>query len=149
VHAFQNDLTRVATLLIDPERWDSPRMYHGVFDKPQNHHVITHTKGDEAKDKLAKIDLFHMQFYAHVVERLKATGLLDSTTLVMGSGISDGDSHNYGDLQVLIAGGGWKRGHFHFDGDRPLADLWLTMAQSAGVKQQRFADSTKPLTELS
>ena len=148
VHAFQNDLTRVATLLIDPERWDSPRMYHGVFDKPQNHHVITHTKGDEAKDKLAKIDLFHMQFYAHVVQRLKATGLLDSTTLVMGSGISDGDSHNYGDLQVLIAGGGWKRGHFHYEGKRPLADLWLTMAQQAGVKQERFADSTGILSDI-
>jgi hypothetical protein len=148
VHAFQNDLTRVATLLIDPERWDSPRMYHGVFDKPQNHHVITHTKGDEAKDKLAKIDLFHMQFYAHVVERLKATNLLDSTTLVMGSGISDGDQHNYADLQVLIAGGGWKRGHFHYEGKRPLADLWLTMAQQAGVKQDRFADSTGVLQTL-
>lgn len=148
VHAFQNDLTRVATLLIDPERWDSPRMYHDVFDKPQNHHVITHTKGDEAKEKLAKIDLFHMQFYAHVVAQLKAANLLDSTTLVMGSGISDGDQHNYGDLEVLIAGGGWKRGHFHYEGKRPLADLWLTMAQQAGVKQERFADSTGALKEL-
>jgi hypothetical protein len=148
VYAFQNDLTRVATLLIDPERWDSPRMYHDVFDKPQNHHVITHTKGDEAREKLAKIDLFHMQFYAHVVERLKATQLLESTTLVMGSGISDGDSHNYGDLQVLVAGGGWKRGHFHYEGKRPLADLWLTMTRQAGGQQVRFADSTGTLSEL-
>jgi len=148
VHAFQNDLTRVATLMIDPERWDSPRMYHDVFDKPQNHHVLTHTKGDEAKAKLAQIDRFHMEFYAHVVERLKATQLLDSTTLVMGSGISDGDKHNYADLEVLIAGGNWKRGHFHYEGKRPLADLWLTMAQSAGVKQERFADSTGTLKEL-
>ncbi len=148
VHAFQSDLTRVATLLIDPERWDSPRMYHGLFDKPQNHHVLTHTKGDEAKDKLAKIDRFHMEFYAYVVGRLKETKLLDSTTLVMGSGISDGDSHNYGDLQVLIAGGGWKRGHFHYEGKRPLADLWLTMAQQAGVKHERFADSTGILSEI-
>jgi hypothetical protein len=148
VHAFQNDLTRVATLMIDPERWDSPRMYHDIFDKPQNHHVLTHTKGDEAKAKLAQIDRFHMEFYAHVVERLKATGLLDSTTLVMGSGISDGDQHNYADLEVLIAGGGWKRGHFHYEGKRPLADLWLTMAQSAGLKQERFADSTGTLREI-
>jgi hypothetical protein len=91
------------------------------------------------------IDRYHMEFYAHVIERLKATNLLDSTTLVMGSGISDGDQHNYADLQVLIAGGGWKRGHFHHEGKRPLADLWLTMAQQAGVKQERFADSTGPL----
>jgi hypothetical protein len=146
--AFQNDLTRMATLVIDPERWDSPRMYHGLFDKPQNHHVLTHTKGDEAKAAVAKIDRFHVEFYAHVVERLKATNLLDTTTLVMGSGISDGDQHNYADLQVLIAGGSMKRGHFHFEGKRPLADLWLTLAQQAGVKQDRFADSTGTLAEL-
>ena len=149
VHAFQNDLTRVATLMIDPERWDSPRMYHDLFDKPQNHHVLTHTKGDDAKDKLAQIDRFHMEFFAHVVERLKATQLLDSTTLIMGSGISDGDKHNYADLEVLMAGGGWRRGHFHYEGQHPLADLWLTMAKSAGVKQERFADSTGALNELS
>lgn len=148
VLAFQNDLTRVATLVIDPERWDSPRMFHGLFDKPQNHHVLTHTKGDEAKAAVAKIDRFHVEFYAHVVQRLKATGLLDSTTLVMGSGISDGDQHNYADLEVLIAGGGWKRGHFHYEGKRPLADLWLTMAQSAGVELERFADSAGMLQEL-
>jgi hypothetical protein len=148
VLAFQNDLTRVATLVIDPERWDSPRMFHGLFDKPQNHHVLTHTKGDEAKAAVAKIDRFHVEFYAHIVERLKATGLLDSTTLVMGSGISDGDQHNYADLEVLIAGGGWKRGHFHYEGKRPLADLWLTMAQSAGVKRERFADSTGAIAGL-
>lgn len=148
VLAFQNDLTRVATLVIDPERWDSPRMFHGLFDKPQNHHVLTHTKGDEAKAAVAKIDSFHVDFYAHVVERLRATGLLDSTTLVMGSGISDGDQHNYADLEVLIAGGGWKRGHFHYEGKRPLADLWLTIAERAGVQRERFADSTGTLKEL-
>jgi hypothetical protein len=149
VHAFALDLTRVATLVVDPERWDSPRMFHGVFDKPQNHHVLTHTKGDEAKEKLTQIDRFHMAFFAHVVGRLKASGLLDSTTLVMGSGISDGDSHNYADLQVLLAGGALKRGHFHFEGRRPLADLWFTLAQRAGVKRERFADSTGALKELS
>ena len=148
VHAFQNDLTRVATLLIDPERWDSPRMYHDVFDKPQNHHVLTHTKGEEAKAKLAQIDRFHFEFYAHVVQRLKEVNLLDSTTLVMGSGISDGDSHNYADLEVLIAGGGWKPGHFHYEGKRPLADLWLTLAHRAGVRLERFADSTGTIAGL-
>jgi len=153
VHAFALDLTRVATLIVDPERWDSPRLFHGVFDKPQNHHVLTHTKGEEAKEKLTLIDRFHVAQFAYVVERLKAIRegdgtLLDRTTLVMGSGISDGDSHNYADLQVLMAGGSWKRGHFHFEGKKPLADLWLTVARQAGVKRDRFADSTGVLSTL-
>jgi hypothetical protein len=148
VHAFENDLTRVATLVIDPERWDSPRMYHDLFDKPQNHHVLTHSKEEDAKEKLVQIDRFHMEFYAYLFQRFKAAGLLERTTLVMGSGISDGDQHNYADLQVFVAGNQWRRGHFHFEGKRPLADLWLAMAQKAGVRRERFADSTSPLQEL-
>lgn len=148
IHAFQNDLTRVATLVVDPERWDNPRLYDGIFDKPQNHHVLTHTRGADAKAMLAQIDRFHMEFFAYFTQRLKATGLLDSTTLVMGSGISDGDQHNYADLEVLIAGGDWKRGHFHYEGQRPLADLWLTMLKSTGQSRQRFADSKGILAEI-
>ncbi|MEQ1852615.1 MAG: DUF1552 domain-containing protein [Chthoniobacteraceae bacterium] len=153
VLAFQNDLTRVAPLVVDPERWDSPRMFHGLFDKPQNHHVLTHTKGDEARATVAKIDRFHVEFYAHVIKRLSEIRegertLLDSTTLVMGSGISDGDRHDYADLQVLLAGGGMRPGHIHYAGKRPLADLWLTLARRAGVKAERFADSTGSLAEV-
>lgn len=153
VLAFQQDLTRVATLVVDPERWDSPRMFHDVFDKPQNHHVLTHTKGAEARAAITRIDRFHIEFYAHVVARLKSIRegdrtLLDSCVLAMGSGISDGDSHNYRDLQVLLAGGPLQRGHLRYDGDRPLADLWLTLAREGGVRRERFADSTGPLREL-
>lgn len=157
VLAFQHDATRVATLVIDPERWDSPRMYHGLFDKPQNHHVLTHTKGDEAKAALTKIDRFHVEFFAYVVERLAAIRegegtLLDACCVAMGSGLSDGDSHNYNDLEVLLAGraGGCisPGRHLHYEGKRPLADLWLTLLQQMGEGTQRFADGTKHLTEL-
>ena len=156
--AFQQDLTRVVTLVVDPERWDSPRMYHDLFDSPQNHHVLTHTKGDEAKEKLARIDRFHVEFYADVVRRLAAIPegdgtLLDSCCVAMGSGLSDGDSHNYRDLQVLLAGraaGAVAPGrHLHYEGHRPLADLWLTLGKIGGMKQTRFADSTALLDELS
>ena len=157
VHAFQNDLTCVASLIVDPERWDSPRMFHGVFDKPQNHHVLTHTKGDEAKAALTKIDRFHAGLFAHVVERLRGIRegdgpLLDSCCVVMGSGLSDGDQHKYSDLEVLLAGragGALQPGaHHHFAGEVPLVNLWLTLAQSAGVKRDRFADSTGAISQI-
>ena len=154
VHAFRLDLTRVATLVVDPERWDSPRMFHGVFDYPQNHHVLTHTKGDEAKAKITEIDRFHVALYADVIEQLQAIPegdgtLLDSCCIAMGSGISDGDKHNYADLQVLLAGGLTPHvGHLHYPGRRPLAYLWLTLAETAGVSIERLADSTGTLKEL-
>ena len=128
-------------------------MFDGIFDKPQNHHVLTHTKGDEAKEKLTQIDRFHVAQFASLVEKLKGIPasqgtLLDHCTVVMGSGISDGDSHNYADLQVLLAGGPVKRGHFHYEGQRPLADLWLSLAHQAGAKRERFADSTGTLKTI-
>jgi hypothetical protein len=155
--AFQQDLTRVASLVVDPERWDSPRMFHGIFDKPQNHHVLTHTKTQEAKDAITRIDRFHIDFYARVLRKMKAVkegegNLLDHSMVVMGSGISDGDLHRYSNLQVLLAGkaGGALQsiGLKQYDGERPLADLWLTLAQAAGIQTKRFADSTKPLKEI-
>jgi hypothetical protein len=155
VHAFRLDLTRVATLVIDPERWDSPRMFDGVFDSPQNHHVLTHTKGAEAKAKITQIDRFHVSLYAYVVEQLahisegQGISLLDRCCIVMGSGISDGDKHNYADLQVLLAGGLIKPvGFKQYAGRRPLADLWLTLAQRAGIELNRLADSTGVMDDV-
>jgi hypothetical protein len=78
--------------------------------------------------------------------------LLDSSCVVMGSGLSDGDSHKYSDLEVLIAGrsgGALQPGaHHHFSGQVPLANLWLTLAHAAGVKRERFADSTGIIPQI-
>lgn len=135
-----------------------PADWEAVLKSPQNHHVLTHTKGDEAKEKLARIDRFHVEFYADVVRRLAAVPegdgtLLDSCCIAMGSGLSDGDSHNYRDLQVLLAGGAagacTPGRHLHYAGNRPLSDLWLTLGKVGGMKQTRFADSTGLLGELS
>ena len=68
------------------------------------------------------------------------------------SGLSDGDAHKYSDLEVLLAGragGALAPGaHHHFAGEVPLANLWLTLAQSAGVKRERFADSTGAINQV-
>ena len=155
--AFQQDLTRVATLVIDPERWDTPRMYHGVFDSPQNHHVLTHTKGDEAKETLKQIDRFHVAQFAHFVRRIgeieEGEGrLLDSCLLTCGSGMGNGTVHDYNDLPIITAGGlggAFHTGeHFKFSDNVPVANLWLTMAQQAGREVEQFADSTGNVGEV-
>lgn len=154
--AFQQDLTRVATLVIDPERWDTPRMYHGVFDSPQNHHVLTHTKGGEAKEKLKKIDRFHTTQFADFIKKLREIPegdghLLDNCLLTFGSGMGNGTVHDYNDLPIVTAGGlggAIKTGqHVKFD-KVPVANLWLAMAQAAGVETEQFADSTGATSEV-
>ena len=155
--AFQQDLTRVATLVVDPERWDTPRMYHGVFDGPQNHHVLTHTKGDEAKEKLKKIDRFHVAQYAYLVKRLSEISegvgsLLDNSLLTFGSGMGNGTVHDYNDLPIVTAGGlsgAISTGtHHKFDSKVPVANLWLAMVQQSGIEIDAFADSTAALSEV-
>jgi hypothetical protein len=157
VLAFRQDVTRVATLVIDPERWDSPRTYHGVFDKPQNHHILTHTKGEEAKEIVGKIDRFHIEQYAYLLKQLHGTRegestLLEQTAAVIGSGLSDGDKHSYSDLPVILAGragGVLNTGTYkNYPGTVPLANLWLTLLHAFGHQAPRFADSTGPLKDL-
>jgi len=156
LHAFRLDLTRVATFVIDPERWDTPRMYHGIFEKPQNHHVLTHTKGEEALDTLRTIDRFHAEQYAKIIHKFKNTAegegsLLDNCLLTMGSGMGNGRIHDYGDLPLLMAGklGGKIRTGYHFrPKDEPLANLWLSLYKLAGGKSERFADSSGSYNQM-
>ena len=152
LHAFRLDLTRVATFVIDPERWDTPRVYHNVFDKPQNHHVLTHTMGEEAKASLRKIDQFHADQFAKIVKVFKDTQegegcLLDNCLLTLGSGMGDGRVHDYGDLPIILAGNSNSRiqhtGHLR-PLNKPIANLWLQVLQLEEPKAKRFADSTEP-----
>lgn len=152
VLAFQTDQTRIASLMVGPERWQTPQLYDGVFDKPVNHHVMTHDTAFD--DDVAKIDRFHVEQYAYLVDRLKAIRegdgtLLDQCCFVLGSGIGNGASHSYEDLPVVIAGSGggsFKNGRHLVTGKRtPLANLWLSVAAMMGVDLPEFADSTEHL----
>ena len=156
--ALQNNLTRVATLMVGPERWDTPTMYEGVFDKPKNHHQLSHQQGkDEVRRDLEKIDHFHVEQFAYMVQKMDAIkeghrSLLDNTVFTMGAGLGDGKTHQYHKLPIVTAGSGAGR----FETGRlikctdgtPLANLWLSYAHLFGMEIDRFADSTGPLKEL-
>jgi hypothetical protein len=156
--ALQTDLTRVATLMSSPERWGSPLMVHGVFNKPIQHHGMTHGQGNEnVRRELSQLDRFHVEQFTRLVAKMDAIPegdgtLLDNMIFTLGSGISDGSLHIYTDLPTVIAG----RGGGRITGDRhvkspvgtPIANLWLSMAQAMGVKTERIADSTGPLKEF-
>ena len=103
------------------------------------------------------IDHFHVEQFAYVVRKMKSIregeqSLLDNSMLVLGSGLGDGGSHTYKELPLLIAGsgGGSIRGGRHVKHPKgtPLANLWLSLANTMGVKLPRFADSTGALSGL-
>ena len=157
VVAFQTGLTRVATLMVGPERWNTPFLFENLFDKPISHHLISHEPKTYVED-LLKIDRFHVEQFAHIVARMDSieeadgTTLLDNTVFTYGSGLGDGATHQYNDLPIVVAGTGGGRldlgRHLRCEDGTPLANLWLTQANLMGLDLERYAESTGPLTQL-
>ena len=156
--ALQTGLTRVATMMIGPERWNTPYMFEGVFDKPRSHHQMSHNQA-KFVDDLAKVDRFYMEQFAYLVEKMsgikEANGatLLDNIVFTYGSGLGDGASHQYNKLPIIMAGSGGGKlraggQHLNMPTGTPLANLWLTQAQVMGLKGRRFADSTGSLDQI-
>ena len=157
VTALQIGLTNVATFMVGPERWDTPYMFDGLFDKPRSHHQMSH-KQKQFVEHLKKVDRFHMEQFAYMVAKMggitepDGTTLLDNTLLTYGSGLGDGSTHQYNDLPLVVAGGTagkYKLGkHIHCKPGTPLANLWLTHMHVLGIKRERYADSTGMLSEI-
>lgn len=156
VVALQTGLTNVATFMVGPERWDTPFLYESLFDKPRSHHGMSHNQ-TKMIDDLLKVDLFHMEQFAYIMNRMDqteqsdGTTLLDNTLLTYGSGLGDGSTHQYNDLPIVVAGGGrhTKSGqHVNMPEGTPLANLWLTQARLCGLALDSFADSTGTIDSI-
>jgi len=157
VLAFQSDLTRVATLLFSIEQ--SPRAYGAEIGIPEGHHGLTHHSGDEEKiEKVTQINCYHIQSLVYVLEKLKSIQegdgtLLDHSMIAYGSGISDGNLHDHGDLPLILAGGakGHLKGgrHIRYAEGTPMANLFVSMLDRMGVEPERFGDSQGKLDRLS
>lgn len=156
VTALQTGLTNVATFMVGPERWDTPYMFDGLFDKPRSHHQMSHNQ-TKMIDDLLQVDLFHMQQFAYMAQKMRdiqesdGSTLLDNTLFTYGSGLGDGSTHQYNDLPIIMAGGGHrvKTGkHINMPEGTPLANLWLTQAKLLGLPIDAFADSTGEISDL-
>ena len=157
VVALQAGLTNVATFMVGPERWDTPYMFDGIFDKPRSHHQMSHNQTKMIQD-LLRVDYFHMEQFAYLVEKMDSikeingTSLLDNTFFTYGSGLGDGSTHQYNDLPIIVAGKGGakiKTGlHVNMPEGTPLANLWLTQANAMGLGLERFADSISEINVI-
>jgi hypothetical protein len=153
VLAFQADLTRVCTFPLANDGSNRPYPMLGV---PEGHHELSHHGNDKKKqEKIQKINKFHIEQVAYLLEKLKSVKegdktLLDQVMLVYGSGIGDGNRHNHDELPILFAGHGGgtiKCGqHLRFKRDTPLMNLYLTMFEKIGCPAKSFGDSTGVLS---
>jgi hypothetical protein len=145
--AFQSDLSRVSTMMIGRE--GSVRTYPEI-DVPDPHHPLTHHRGHpDFIEKVTKINCFHVDLFAHFVAKLKATQdgdgtLLDHSAILYGGALSDGNAHSNSNLPLLVAGRDGGR-HIHCEKPTPVANLFVTLLDGAGVNVESFGDSTGSL----
>jgi hypothetical protein len=153
--ALQTDSTRVATLEIGGSFAASDL---GIRT---GYHALSHHGQVQASiDLLVQIELYQMQQFAGFLEKLKSIResetdrtLLDSTMVLLGSGMGNANSHTNTDLPIILAGGGFQHGEYKQYPDEPrkrvpLSNLYVSMLQQFGVETDRFSASTGTLTGL-
>jgi hypothetical protein len=151
--AFQTDLTRVVTFLMVREL--SQRAYTDLgISEP--YHPLSHHAEDPQKLKwLTQISTYHMQLFAKFLEQLQsipdADGtLLDNSLLLVGSGMSDPNTHDHLNLPTLVVAGkpmGIQTGrHIKFPKPTPWANMQLTLLEKVGVHVDQFGDGTGTLS---
>lgn len=139
--ALQTDSTRVATFEI-------PLGFHTTdLDVGSYHGLSHHSKQEGLLSQLQTVENYLMKQFAHLLGKLKEAGLMESTLVVIGSGMGNASNHSTSDLPVLLAGGGIKhQGHLVCPSeDRKriqLSNLWLSTLQWFGVERERFGRST-------
>jgi hypothetical protein len=154
--AFQTDSTRISTFMLANS--GSNRSYPEI-EVSGAHHEMSHHRGEEDKmADLQKIDLYMVEQFAYFLDRLdditEGEGtLLDHSMIVYGGALSDANAHDHHDLPVVLAGGGCGQldtgRHVEYDGEIPMANLFLSLLDRMGVDEERIGDSTGRLDQLS
>jgi hypothetical protein len=153
--AYQTDLTRISTFMLAREVSSRPYPEIGVSD---SHHALSHHQDKpDNLERLHKVNMYHVQQFAHFVEKLAATRdgagtLLDTTLLLYGTAISDSNTHFHDDLPIALIGGKATgitgNRYVRYPKATPLANLHLTLLDKLGVRVEKFGDATGRLQNL-
>jgi len=125
------------------------------------YHALSHHGNDPEKiQDLVRVEREHMvclrQFLSKLQRVTDAAGrpLLDSTLVLLGTGMGDASRHSNRNLPTLLAGGGLRHGqHVAVDpkasGDSGplLGDLYLTMMQHLGMEVDSFSNAKQNMNQ--
>ncbi len=145
--ALQTDSTRVATLEIGgsflPQNLGIEKAYHGLSHHGNDKETIKH---------LITLEKYQIEHFGKFLSRLAKIQdgeqtLLDSTSVLFGSGMGNANSHKNSDLPIVLAGGGYRHGEFRkveASGPNkvPLCNLFVDIAQRMGLETEQFGSST-------
>jgi hypothetical protein len=153
--AFQADITRIITFSMDREA--SMRTYTNVGVSEAFHPLSHHGNNAQKLDKLVVIQKYHTERFAGFIKRIEAakegTGtVLDHSTIVFGSNMSNSDRHNNDPLPTALLGhahGKIKGGqHLKYPQDSRFADLLQTIFERNEIPVKSIGDSGGTLSEV-
>ncbi len=146
VLALQTDSTRTITYQLSgmnavPKIDGVSSDWHGL-----SHHGKDPQKIDELKI-IEEAEFIAFNDFLTKMRGIEENGrpLLDHTAVLFGSNLGNASSHDWHNLPIIVAGGGYKHGSFVAHDEQsntPLANLFVTMAQRMGVEIDKFGTST-------
>ncbi len=153
---FWTDNTRVATFMFGNEV--SGRNFSFVQGVSGGHHQISHHENDKSKmAEYQRINLWHIQQYAYLLERLKSMKegertVLENSVVLFGGGMRDGNAHSPNNLPLVLGGSAGKRfatgRHLVYQKDTPLCSLYHAILGAFDIPIVKFGDSTSDLPGL-
>ncbi|MEM1295213.1 MAG: DUF1552 domain-containing protein, partial [Verrucomicrobiota bacterium] len=155
VLALQTDSTRTVTFQLGGLN-SPPSNIEGV--KTDWHNLSHHGKDEGKIDELKLIEEAEFDVLNEFLTKLQnvtenGESLLDRTSVLYGSNLGNASSHNWRNLPLILAGGGFKHGSYIAhdpDNNTPFANLFVPLAQRMGVEIDRFGSSTSAgIAELS
>lgn len=147
VLALQTDSTRVITLSLGGMN-AVPSNIPGVNT---DWHNLSHHGKDEAKiEELQRIEEAEFIEFNRFLTKLKGLDeqgrtLLDHTAVLFGSNLGNASSHDWHNLPIILAGGGYRHGQYvaHDAQDNtPFANMFVSLAQRMGLEVDAFGSST-------
>ncbi len=153
--AFQADLTRIVTFSMDREA--SMRTYSNLGIAEAFHPLSHHGNNPQKQDKLVQIQRYHAEVFSGFVGRLQMAAegdgtVLDHSTILFGSNMSNSDRHNNDPLPSALLGhahGRIKGGqHLSYPQDTRFSDLLLTLFDRNDIPVESIGDSGGILSEV-
>ncbi len=145
--ALQTDSTRVVTLSLGGMN-AVPSNIPGVNT---DWHNLSHHGKDETKiEELRLIEEAEFREFERFLTQLRSIdeqgrSLLDNSAVLFGSNLGNASSHDWHNLPILLAGGGYRHGAYvahDAKNNTPLANLFVALAQRMGVETDHFGSST-------
>ncbi len=150
--ALQTDSTRLVTILVSGG--GKVPLVDGVTI---DHHGLSHHGKDPEKlAQLRRVEEAQFEAFGGLLGSLKKqregeARLIDNTMVLFGSNLGNANAHDWRNLPVVFAGGGFKHGAYHaFNAkdNKPFSNLFVTMLQRMNIETESFGSSSGTISEI-